>query len=534
MIRPGDKVRLLFVCTVLLVGRPARASHPTSVVLYDQPGEIHVDFSITDGGYRPTNRFQITDTPFIWLNWEAQRAGDFPSFADDTTMLISRNRHDRVWTIDLGPDLGGGFASDCCGGGGVGANWNETDSAGLQVPTGRYWAGIEFTQPHYPFPNRTDELLRFEIIDGSWVFKHSFQDLGASAIAVAAGDLNGDGYVDLIFRATQDYFRNEVFWNNGDGTFRFGYAFHAGDAVVGRWTFQIADLDRDGDLDLVEVFGASFSRSSYSEDAVYTYLNDGSGVFDTPTHAPYFGELTGFGDGASLLALGYVNGDQYVDAVVTFPDVAHALLFLNDGTGNLIQSNSIPTEMASTPLLADLDANGTLDLVVGHVLGGPSVGISVFLGDGAGHFVDGGQLGDSQASGLGLVDYDGDGLLDVIGSTDSSPLVVWQNHGAARFGLAYALDHQQPGYDRALALAVGDVDRDGLTDVVAGGGPTWLYENRNHGRLRPLADPLLMAVGLVLADVDNDGDLDLITAGGGDGHRNYVYYNTTRSPGCGP
>ncbi len=146
-----------------------------------------------------------------------------------------------------------------------------------------------------------------------------------------------------------------------------------------------------------------------------------------------------------------------------------------------------------------------------------------------GRFVDvAPQLGiDSfdHAGGSIVEDFDGDGLLDVVTSTNAlyGPMKAFRNRGDGTFedvAAAWRLDDQLGG----LHIAAADYDNDGDTDIVVPRG-AWMLDDgairrsllRNDGavgftdvtREAGVADPPAPSQAVVWADFDNDGWLDL-------------------------
>lgn len=166
-----------------------------------------------------------------------------------------------------------------------------------------------------------------------------------------AVDFNEDGRVDILFGS-------RLMINNGDGTFSDGSA-AAGLAAVADQGLRLADIDMDGDLDLVRR-DANITRLR---------LNTG-GVFGAATVVD--GDATAQGAG---LAVCDVNSDGFEDVVLasnnTTTGIGAPRLYINVA-GQLLRSD-IPGELtagtgdllAFNDLLAcaDLDGSGVTDII---------------------------------------------------------------------------------------------------------------------------------------------------------------------------
>ena len=134
---------------------------------------------------------------------------------------------------------------------------------------------------------------------------------------------------------------------------------------------------------------------------------------------------------------------------------------------------------------------------------------------------------ESMSGGLALLDYDGDGLLDLY-LTDSLTVdtrndpkaarsVLYRNLGGFRFeDVTDKAGVGHPGW--AMGVCTGDADGDGATDIyVTGLGRNFLYRNNRDGTFKEVAEAAGVAgsgwsLGCGFADYDRDGRLDLFVS----------------------
>jgi hypothetical protein len=166
---------------------------------------------------------------------------------------------------------------------------------------------------------------------------------------------------------------------------------------------------------------------------------------------------------------------------------------------------------------ADLDTDGDVDLLVSEVLS--KDGIHIFLNDGLGRFTTSDVLqvpGFEDPARFAVGDLDRDGNTDLVLVGESSAnLIVLHGRGNGGFaaGEVLGLESGTP-----VQVVAGDLNLDGFEDVVVAhlgssdrltvlqGGPTGGFQRERRVRAgRGIQS-------LALADLDADGDLDLATA----------------------
>jgi Ca2+-binding RTX toxin-like protein len=249
-------------------------------------------------------------------------------------------------------------------------------------------------------------------------------------------------------------------------------------------TPSFGDVDGDGDLDVV--VGESGGSLRY-------YQNTATGFVELTGAANPFDGIDV--DIQSAPTLADLDGDGDLDLVVGASDgTLHYYEKQATGyvelTGSLNPFVTIDVGLQSAPSLADLDGDGDLDLLVGE-----SGGTLKYYENTATGFVeltgpanpfDGIDVG-SQSTPT-FVDLDSDGDFDLVVGNSGGTLTYYQNTGTAaapvyaeRTGGANPLDGIDVGSQSAPGFA--DLDNDGDPDLVAGGagGTIKFYEFSHVG-----------------------------------------------------
>jgi len=251
-------------------------------------------------------------------------------------------------------------------------------------------------------------------------------------------------------------------------------------------------------------------------------LTNGSGIFGDS------GQTLGNAESSSV-ALGDVDGDGDLDALVAHYDMPHAVWInqgsVQGGAPGVFQDSgqTLGSGSGMDIKLGDLDGDGDLDAFV--VIDAFGDSNQVFINQGGdqggdeGVFQLNGQtIGHDLSSAVDLGDLNGDGDLDAFvtrsfGRGDK----VWLGGGNGLFSDTM----QTLGSDSGVDLALGDVDGDADLDAfVANGADNKLWINQ--GGTQAGAEGIFLdsgqvltsglSLGVVLTDVDGDLDLDAFVA----------------------
>jgi len=329
--------------------------------------------------------------------------------------------------------------------------------------------------------------------DGSGDFgPHSVYSVGESPTSISAGDLDGDGDLDLV-SANVESNNVSVLLNSGNGTFSPQSTYNVSCPV----SILIGDLDGDGDLDLVAGNGCSSSAS--------VLLNNGDGTF-----APY-SFLTVGNYSASVVAAD-LDGDGDLDLAATNASTDKVSVLHNNGDGTFAARSSYTVgDWPGSLFAADVDGDGDLDLVTANK-GSDDVSILFNYGDGTFASDSVYSVGDSPRS-IMVADLDGDRDLDLItANCNSDNVSVLLNDGDGTFtSLSF-----YPAGNCPLSVVAADLDGDGDLDLVTVdiGNSVRVLLGSGDGTFAPDSFYAVGAypVAVCAGDLDGDGDLDLATA----------------------
>jgi hypothetical protein len=278
-------------------------------------------------------------------------------------------------------------------------------------------------------------LTRIYRNDGG-AFTQAVSLTGVNNGAVAWGDYNNDGRLDLALQGWSDSGRvTKLYRNDGGGTFT---DVSAGFVAVERGALAWGDYNNDGNLDLLVTGGSS------SGAIAKVYRNYGDGAFTDIGAA-----VTGVSYRAAA-AWGDYDSDGDLDILLTgLTDggIRVARVYRNDGGVFTDIAAGLPGTADAGVAWGDFDNDGDLDILYA---GYPNA-TYLCRNDGSNAFSAYPQtFSDVSDAAVGWADYDGDGRLDVLlaGNTGSERVTrLYRNASAA------ASTNTVPGAPAGLSAA---------------------------------------------------------------------------------
>ena len=364
-------------------------------------------------------------------------------------------------------------------------------------------------------------------------------------------DIDGDGDIDFVIKDFNGIpgaaYTHRIAWVRNDGGDNWAVLPLSNSEFGGSdLPFDVADMDNDGDLDVVTgSFGSTSNLGTFSGQyaALRVYTNNGEGSFTRTTilETNFFNQF--FTGAKYIVGVTTADLDRDRDLDIIFlqgGSVNRVAWVPNNGNGSYGEVQVIWQEDGLNPRgvdTGDVDRDGDIDVVVSS---SPERLVTE-----EGYFGEiicmknpsrgGGQwqrtvVPESSrlvvGKGIFLADMDNDSILDIAGvSSGAAPRYGYhRGDGAGNFRVLEDGTFTTLSTGRTEGFHIVDFDGDGDLDwfIARPGNNNVLYEEREGGRLsqrisltlpRMGAPQRTSGTGLFTADVNGDGRLDLVTHG---------------------
>jgi hypothetical protein len=345
----------------------------------------------------------------------------------------------------------------------------------------------------------------------NWFVDGEYAGAYIGTAVAGAGDVNGDGYSDLIIGDPR-YERGQL----GEGRANVYYGSASGLTINPNWSIEsnqdyaqfghsvaVGDVNGDGYSDVIigaPRWGCQEPEPDLCQGAAYVYYGSASGPSDTPN---WF--VVGNPQDSDLgyyAVAGDVNGDGYSDVVIGAPNSraiegkqARFYIYYGSATGlsTTADETALWSRVIALKMAGDVNGDGYDDLIAGLRW---ACAINFVPNPDEMHCSSGARVHHGSAVG-------------------PSAIPNWEQLWTLYCDMPCPDGINPTGFGQTLATA-GDVNRDGYTDIVIGSySEVFVYCGSASGLSTNSNFQVPGNVGATAGDVNRDGYSDLIVGGGG-------------------
>ena len=365
-------------------------------------------------------------------------------------------------------------------------------------------------------------IIKTDIIFTEHPIDASYTDLRTLSVA----DLDNDGDVDIIsawFDSAPSGWTGEIVWHENDGTGSL-----TEHLIIDENEFQNCsksilpiDIDKDGDMDILTIHGCG-------ECTLVWHENDGNGLFISniidQTCGDNDDELSFIFSLDKIYVLDY-NNDGYIDILATTSYLGYygwgkIIIYKNNGSNSFTEKLIVFSDNIAVRDVypVDLNGDGNIDIIAAWY-----------------------ESGYENYNKLGWYENNGnDDFTEHIVSNVGTDLVFdWHNNG-------YEFDEDYADIPVGiLSVHSADLDNDGDMDIISSGELNdkivW-FENDGNAQFNnhTITNNVDGAKFVKSSDLDNDGDLDILSISEfdnkiswfeNDGNASFIEYTITTTSG---
>jgi hypothetical protein len=421
------------------------------------------------------------------------------------------------WTYDDPSQVGGGVGYAVSAAGDV----NGDGYGDVIIGADKYMVTVDAEGAAFGFYGSARGLAE----DPDWLVGGGIKGHAFGNAVSSAGDVNGDGYDDILVGAylykEQDLKLPDegaafLYYGSEDGlSLMPGWKKLSGqrEAQFGYAVNSAGDVNADGYNDVI--IGARYfegPENVINEGAAFVYYGSGEGLSDNADWVA-FGGLPSAGFGSAVASAGDINQDGYDDVIIGAPGAFNGWgmvsLYLGSETGLqdevewTVVGSSNASFGRSVALAGDVNADGCDDVIIGAPYADSGIaqdvgGVFLYLGSPEGL---GGQptwqtFGTQFNERFGFIvssagDINLDGFADVLvsapaytdGQQYEGAVYVYSgsSSGLNTFPNWWAYGNKAEAYFGYALSSAGDVNRDGLVDLIVG-TPEYKLETNIVGR----------------------------------------------------
>ncbi|WMI65043.1 T9SS type A sorting domain-containing protein [Aestuariibaculum sp. YM273] len=234
-------------------------------------------------------------------------------------------------------------------------------------------------------------------------------------VVIKTGKFDNNNSIDI---AVADYEGNQIvcFTNNGSGNFSSGKVIITPPVIAKPGDIDLADYDKDGDLDVVVAYSQTKN--------VFVYYNDlgQTGLLNFTTSEFVAGGISGITD----VSFSDIDNNNQLDILVVAGSSNIVNWYSREASENHVANSITSSNMPYNALVGDLNNNNKQDIVLSYASTNVADQISYFESSNSGTFMTESIIDNTQDDIIFTInDFDNDGDLDIASVAKNESTLSW-------------------------------------------------------------------------------------------------------------